>query len=111
MKILLNNKTIILDDGLTIKRLLDTIDVQHKYFAVEINEEIVPKSSHRSVRIKDGDKVEICAKTKEINLLISKSEISIRNKKFKISNSKKNTGVLKKYARLVSQADTGATTH
>ncbi len=61
--------------------------------------------------IKDGDKVEICAKTKEINLLISKSEISIRNKKFKISNSKKNTGVLKKYARLVSQADTGATTH
>ncbi len=59
MKILLNNKITLLDDGLTVERLLDQINIQHKYFAVEINEQIVPKSSHQSFLIKDGDKIEI----------------------------------------------------
>jgi thiamine biosynthesis protein ThiS len=59
MKILLNNKSTLLDDGLTIKRLLDKIDIRHKYFAVEVNEQIIPKSNHESFLIKEGDKIEI----------------------------------------------------
>jgi sulfur carrier protein len=59
MKVLLNNKSTLLDDGLTIKRLLDQIDIKHKYFAVEVNEQIVPKSNHDSFHIKEGDKIEI----------------------------------------------------
>jgi len=59
MKILLNNKTLLLKDGLNIKGLLDQIDLKHKYFAVEVNEQIVPKSNHESYLIKDGDKIEI----------------------------------------------------
>jgi sulfur carrier protein len=59
MKILLNNKTLLLKDGLNIKGLLDQIDMKHKYFAVEVNEQIVPKSNHESYLIKDGDKIEI----------------------------------------------------
>ena len=59
MKILLNNKTLLLKDGLNIKGLLDQIDMKHKYFAVEVNEQIIPKSNHESYLIKDGDKIEI----------------------------------------------------
>ena len=60
--------------------------------------------------IKNGDEIEICAIKKEINLLISKKEISLRLKKLKNKNVKRTNGALTKYARLVSQANTGATT-
>jgi dihydroxy-acid dehydratase len=60
--------------------------------------------------IKNGDEIEICAIKKEINLLISKKQISLRIKKLKSKNVKHTNGALTKYARLVSQANTGATT-
>ena len=60
--------------------------------------------------IKNGDEIEICAIKKEINLLTSKKEISLRLKKLKNKNVKRTIGALTKYARLVSQANTGATT-
>ena len=59
MEISLNNQTVLLNDGLTIKKLLDNINIQHKYFAVEVNEQIIPKSNHKLFIIKDGDKIEI----------------------------------------------------
>jgi sulfur carrier protein len=59
MKVLLNNESTLLDDGLTIKILLDKINMRHKYFAVEVNEQIIPKSNHGSFLIKEGDRVEI----------------------------------------------------
>jgi sulfur carrier protein len=43
----------------TIRKLLDYINLQQKYYAVEVNEQIVPKSSHASFTLKEGDKVEI----------------------------------------------------
>ena len=60
--------------------------------------------------IKNGDEIEICAIKKEINLLISKKEILSREKKLKNKNVKQTNGALTKYARLVSQANKGATT-
>ena len=60
--------------------------------------------------IKNGDEIEICAIKKEINLLTSKKDISLRIKKLKNKNVKRTNGALTKYARLVSQANTGATT-
>ena len=59
MKVLLNNKNTFLDDGLTIKSLLNQIDMKQKYFAVEVNEQIVPKSNYDIFLIKEGDKIEI----------------------------------------------------
>jgi len=59
MNILLNNKPEILFDGLTIKKLLEQKNIQNKYFAVEINRKIIPKSNHDTHIIKDGDKIEI----------------------------------------------------
>ena len=61
--------------------------------------------------VKDGDPIEICAKKKEINLLIPQKEITKRMLKPNKSTSVTNNGVLTKYAKLVSQADTGAITH
>jgi sulfur carrier protein len=59
MEISLNNQTVLLNDGFTIKKLLDHINMQHKYFAVEVNEQIIPKSNHELFVIKEGDKIEI----------------------------------------------------
>mgnify|MGYP001574310084 FL=1 len=61
--------------------------------------------------IKNGDAIEICANKKEINLLVSKKELMIRKKKMSINKINASSGALTKYAKLVSQADTGATTH
>lgn len=59
MKILLNNETTLLNNELTISILLDQINIRQKYFAVEVNEKIIPKSKHKSFLIKEGDKIEI----------------------------------------------------
>ena len=59
MNISLNNETITVSEVLTIRKLLDHINLQHKFYAVEVNEQIVPKSSHASFHLKEGDKVEI----------------------------------------------------
>ena len=60
--------------------------------------------------IKNNDEIEICALKKEINLLLSKKEMTLRKKKLKHDKNKPIKGALSKYARLVSQANTGATT-
>ncbi|MEC9205828.1 MAG: dihydroxy-acid dehydratase [Pseudomonadota bacterium] len=60
--------------------------------------------------IKNGDIIEIDAVKKELNLKISKKEIVQRFKKLKKPNRNSIDGALSKYAKLASQADTGATT-
>ena len=59
MNILLNNKPEKLFDGLTVKKLLENKNVKNKYYAVEINRKIIPKSDHETYVIKDGDRIEI----------------------------------------------------
>ena len=59
MNILLNNKPEILFDGSTVQKLLEGKNINDKYFAVEINRKIIPKSLHSTHIIHDGDKIEI----------------------------------------------------
>tara|TARA_B100000965_G_scaffold374358_1_gene365574 strand:+ start:77 stop:277 length:201 start_codon:yes stop_codon:yes gene_type:complete len=59
MNILLNNRPEKLFDGLTIRKLLEQKNIKNKYYAVEINKKIIPKSQHDAHIIKDGDKIEI----------------------------------------------------
>ena len=59
MNILLNNKSETLLDGTTIQKLLEDKNIKDKYFAVEINKKIIPKSLHCRHIIKDGDRIEI----------------------------------------------------
>ena len=59
MNILLNNKPVKLFDGSTVKKLLENKNIKNKYYAVEINRKIIPKSDYETCIIKDGDKIEI----------------------------------------------------
>ena len=59
MNILLNNKPVRLFDGSTVKKLLENKNIKNKYYAVEINRKIIPKSDHETYIIKEGDKIEI----------------------------------------------------
>jgi len=60
--------------------------------------------------VKNGDKIEINSIKKELNIRLSKTEIKRRLKYWKKPKRKIANGVLSKYAKLVSQADTGAIT-
>ena len=60
--------------------------------------------------IKNGDIIEFDAVKKELNLKISKKEIVQRFKKWKRPSKNFINGALSKYAKLASQANTGATT-
>ena len=59
MKILVNGKEITVEDGINIEQLLDKMQLSHKRLAVEINQTIIPASSHSKHIIKAQDKVEI----------------------------------------------------
>ena len=60
--------------------------------------------------VKNGDKIVIDAKTREVTLKVSKKEIAERKKKWKQPKPRYTKGVLAKYAKLVSSASTGAVT-
>jgi len=60
--------------------------------------------------VKDGDRITIDAKRREINLNVPQSEIKKRLAAWKRPRPKANRGVLAKYARLVTSASEGAVT-
>jgi thiamine biosynthesis protein ThiS len=43
----------------SIQGLVQTLDLQGKRFAVELNKDIVPKAHHQQVLLQDGDEVEV----------------------------------------------------
>lgn len=44
---------------LTVSELLDTLDMDTHRIAVELNSQIVPRSSHSEQHVQDGDHLEI----------------------------------------------------
>ena len=60
--------------------------------------------------VKNGDKIEINSITKKLTLDISPTEFKKRMSVWKQPKLKRKSGVLSKYAKLVSQADQGAIT-
>ncbi|QBQ55442.1 sulfur carrier protein ThiS [Nitrosococcus wardiae] len=59
MEILLNGKTHQVPEGCLVSELIMLLELQGKRLAVEINQEIVPRSEHPHWRLQPGDKVEI----------------------------------------------------
>jgi sulfur carrier protein len=59
MNIVLNGEQRGLDDALTLRALIDRLELNGKRLAVEVNEEVVPRSQHAEYRLHDGDRVEI----------------------------------------------------
>ncbi len=59
MRIILNGEQRGLDESLTLRGLIDRLELSGKRLAVEVNEEVVPRSLHAEYRLHDGDRVEI----------------------------------------------------
>lgn len=59
MQIQVNGKPMSVDSNCTLQSLLDTLAITGGRLAVEINEEIVPRSEHGTHKLVEGDAVEI----------------------------------------------------
>jgi sulfur carrier protein len=59
MRIVLNGENRPLDQALTISELLMQMGATGKRVAVEVNQEIVPRSEHANYTLKDNDRVEV----------------------------------------------------
>jgi sulfur carrier protein len=59
MKILLNGQEKRLEAAITISALLQEMELAGKRVAVEVNQEIVPRSRHSEYQLMDNDRVEI----------------------------------------------------
>ena len=59
MKIMLNGQEKSFKTPLTISALLQDMGLSERRVAVEVNREIVPRSRHGEVQLKDNDRVEV----------------------------------------------------
>jgi len=59
VNIILNGEPRGLDETMTVDRLIAALELAGKRLAVEVNEEVVPRSQHAAFRLNDGDRVEI----------------------------------------------------
>ncbi|WP_136254820.1 MULTISPECIES: sulfur carrier protein ThiS [Halomonadaceae] len=59
MQIQLNGDTKQLAGETTVGELVVALDLAGRRIAVEVNEEIVPRSQHDAIRLAEGDRVEI----------------------------------------------------
>jgi len=59
MELVINGKTEQLPDGLTASQLIEHLGLQNARLAMEVNREIVPRSSFDSHYFSAGDKIEI----------------------------------------------------
>jgi sulfur carrier protein len=59
VKISVNGKPMDVEPGLTVEGLLSLLDVKRQYTAVAVNRDIVRKHDYDTVKLSEGDKVEI----------------------------------------------------
>jgi sulfur carrier protein len=59
MELVINGKTEQLPDGLTASQLIEHLGLENTRLAMEVNREIVPRSSFDSHYFSPGDKIEI----------------------------------------------------
>lgn len=59
MNITINGEQRSLEDGLNLLQLIALLKLENKRLAIEINQQIVPRSEHASYTLRADDKVEI----------------------------------------------------
>jgi sulfur carrier protein len=59
MQVEINGKPREVDDGITVARLLNELEVTQPHVAVELNLEVVPRARHAETRLHDGDRLEV----------------------------------------------------
>jgi len=61
MNIVLNGEPYSLEEGCCLEQLLQILDLERRRIAVEVNQEIVPRSQYGQYQIQSEDAVEIVA--------------------------------------------------
>ncbi|MEC7814982.1 MAG: sulfur carrier protein ThiS [Pseudomonadota bacterium] len=59
MQVQVNGEAMELPEGATIAALIERLALAGKRLAVEVNEDIVPRSEHPGFALSDGDRVEV----------------------------------------------------
>ena len=59
MNISINGEQRTLEEGLNLQQLITILALENKRLAIEINQEIIPRSEHASYTLKQDDVVEI----------------------------------------------------
>lgn len=59
MRITVNGEARDVDDGLTAAQLIEQLELTDRRVAMEVNEELVPRSALADYRFSQGDRVEI----------------------------------------------------
>jgi len=59
MQITVNGEIRDADEGLTLAALLGELELAGKRLAVEVNEDVIPRSQHPAHALREGDRVEI----------------------------------------------------
>lgn len=59
MNIVINGEPRTLEDGINLQQLVSQLDLENKRLAIEVNQEIIPRSEYASYALKQDDKVEI----------------------------------------------------
>jgi len=57
--VIVNSKQQTLEDGASVARLLECLNMQQKRVAVEVNAELVTKGEWPAFKLSDGDRIEI----------------------------------------------------
>ena len=59
VQIVLNGQSRLLEPGTTLAGLVASLELGGRRMAVEINEEVIPRSEYAVLALRDGDRVEI----------------------------------------------------
>ncbi|MBR59172.1 MAG: thiamine biosynthesis protein ThiS [Myxococcales bacterium] len=59
MNIIYNDLTRELSEGTTVAELIQQLDLEPRFVAVEVNFEVIPREKHAQHVLHDGDKLEI----------------------------------------------------
>lgn len=59
VQLIVNGEPRVVDDGLTVRALLDRLGFTDGPVAVERNREVVPRAEHAATALADGDRLEI----------------------------------------------------
>ncbi|PHS01533.1 MAG: thiamine biosynthesis protein ThiS [Blastopirellula sp.] len=59
MKIQLNEKPQEVQAGATVAQLIESLDLNPKHVAVEVNMELIPRTQHAEHELQEGDSLEV----------------------------------------------------
>lgn len=59
MVVFVNDKSVDAAEGTPLAQLLDRLDLPSRHFAVEIDQNLVPRKEHASYLLRDGDRIEV----------------------------------------------------